>query len=144
MPSIFGLGIIILDKCTHPLTAKNNRMMLFGLGFSLLCIGFFTTRMFMKMKLPDYLQHRWRCKKPFVPPNAAALALSRDDPSGADDDDDDGICANANRTTAMAIVEEREAKEKSMSQILWGKKRGANENETKSKAKKVRNWWAGR
>uniref|UniRef100_A0A183C9B2 Oligosaccharyltransferase complex subunit n=1 Tax=Globodera pallida TaxID=36090 RepID=A0A183C9B2_GLOPA len=50
-----GIGIVILDKCNQPLTSKNNRMMLFGLGFSLLCIGFFTTRMFMKMKLPDYL-----------------------------------------------------------------------------------------
>ncbi|KAL3114204.1 hypothetical protein niasHT_014048 [Heterodera trifolii] len=89
---------------------------------------------------------RWRCKKPFVPPNAAALALLAGDgvpyyahnpravhrressvscrattPRALTTTTTTAFCANANRTTAMAIVEEGEAKEKSMSQILWGK-----------------------
>uniref|UniRef100_A0A1I8B6B9 Oligosaccharyltransferase complex subunit n=1 Tax=Meloidogyne hapla TaxID=6305 RepID=A0A1I8B6B9_MELHA len=50
-----GIGLILLDKCNSPLTTKSNRMMLFFLGFGLFVVGFFTTRMFMRMKLPDYL-----------------------------------------------------------------------------------------
>jgi hypothetical protein len=34
---------------------KLNRTMLLGLGFSSVLIGFFATRLFMKMKLPGYL-----------------------------------------------------------------------------------------
>jgi hypothetical protein len=50
-----GIGLILLDKCNSPLTTKTNRMMLFSLGFGLFVVGFFTTRMFLRMKLPDYL-----------------------------------------------------------------------------------------
>jgi len=55
MFSLGGLGFVILDKCNYPSTSKNNRLMLLGLGFSCVLISFFTTRMFMRMKLPDYM-----------------------------------------------------------------------------------------
>ena len=50
-----GIGLILLDKCNGPMTTKTNRMLLFGLGFGLFLVGFFTTRAFMRMKLPDYM-----------------------------------------------------------------------------------------
>ena len=55
MFTLGGIGFIILDNCNHPLTSKNSRNMLLGVGFSCVLIAFFTTRMFMQMKLPDYL-----------------------------------------------------------------------------------------
>jgi len=55
MFSLGGVGFIILDKCNNPLTSKNNRLMLLGLGFASVLLSFFTARMFMKIKLPDYL-----------------------------------------------------------------------------------------
>ncbi|KAI1713856.1 OST3 / OST6 family, transporter family domain-containing protein [Ditylenchus destructor] len=55
MFSFGAIGFIILDLCNNPLTSKNNRIMLLGLGFSCVLISFMTTRMFMKMKLPDYM-----------------------------------------------------------------------------------------
>uniref|UniRef100_A0A7E4WAU2 Oligosaccharyltransferase complex subunit n=1 Tax=Panagrellus redivivus TaxID=6233 RepID=A0A7E4WAU2_PANRE len=50
-----GLGFIILDRCNNPLTSKNNRIMMLSLGFACVIIPFLTTRMFMRIKLPDYL-----------------------------------------------------------------------------------------
>ncbi|MCP9261054.1 Oligosaccharyltransferase complex subunit OSTC [Dirofilaria immitis] len=51
-----GLGFIILDKCNNPLTPKLNRIMMLGLGFASVLIGFLATRLFMKIKMPSYLQ----------------------------------------------------------------------------------------
>jgi len=55
MFTLGGLGFVILDLCNSPLMPKLNRTMLLGLGFSSVLIGFFATRLFMKMKLPGYL-----------------------------------------------------------------------------------------
>uniref|UniRef100_A0A914WNH5 Oligosaccharyltransferase complex subunit n=1 Tax=Plectus sambesii TaxID=2011161 RepID=A0A914WNH5_9BILA len=55
MFTLGGLGFVILDLCNSPLMPKLNRTMMLGLGFSCVLIGFFATRMFMKMKLPGYL-----------------------------------------------------------------------------------------
>ncbi|VDN03500.1 unnamed protein product [Thelazia callipaeda] len=56
MFSLGGLGFIILDKCNNPLTPKLDRIMMLGLGFASVLIGFLSTRMFMKIKMPSYLQ----------------------------------------------------------------------------------------
>ncbi|VDK74639.1 unnamed protein product [Onchocerca ochengi] len=56
MFSLGGLGFIILDKCNNPLTPKLNRIMMLGLGFACVLIGFMATRLFMKIKMPSYLQ----------------------------------------------------------------------------------------
>jgi hypothetical protein len=50
-----GMGFVILENCNNPLTSKNNRVMMLSLGFGMVLIGFLTTRMFMRIKLPDYL-----------------------------------------------------------------------------------------
>uniref|UniRef100_A0A0R3RFB1 Oligosaccharyltransferase complex subunit n=1 Tax=Elaeophora elaphi TaxID=1147741 RepID=A0A0R3RFB1_9BILA len=56
MFSLGGLGFIILDKCNNPLTPKLDRIMMLGLGFACVLIGFIATRLFMKIKMPSYLQ----------------------------------------------------------------------------------------
>ncbi|VDM09357.1 unnamed protein product [Wuchereria bancrofti] len=56
MFSLGGLGFIILDKCNNPLTPKLDRIMMLGLGFACVLIGFLATRLFMKIKMPSYLQ----------------------------------------------------------------------------------------
>jgi len=53
--SLGGLGFIILDQTNNPGTRKLNRMMLYGIGFALILVSFFTCRVFMRMKLPGYL-----------------------------------------------------------------------------------------
>ncbi|KAE9555327.1 hypothetical protein FO519_001486 [Halicephalobus sp. NKZ332] len=50
-----GVGFIVLDNCNNPMTTKNNRIMMLSLGFGCVLIGYLTTRMFMRIKLPDYL-----------------------------------------------------------------------------------------
>ncbi|KAL3998149.1 Oligosaccharyltransferase complex subunit OSTC [Acanthocheilonema viteae] len=56
MFSLGGLGFIILDRCNNPLTPKLDRIMMLGLGFACVLIGFLATRLFMKIKMPSYLQ----------------------------------------------------------------------------------------
>merc|ERR1712168_982396 len=48
--SLGGLGFIILDQTNNPGTRKLNRMMLYGIGFALILVSFFTCRVFMRMK----------------------------------------------------------------------------------------------
>lgn len=57
--TIGGLGFIIMDQThgTHgPGKAKLNRIMLTSMGFIFILVSFFTTWIFMRMKLPGYLQ----------------------------------------------------------------------------------------
>uniref|UniRef100_A0A915BQU3 Oligosaccharyltransferase complex subunit n=1 Tax=Parascaris univalens TaxID=6257 RepID=A0A915BQU3_PARUN len=56
MFSLGGLGLIILDRCNNPLTPKLNRIMMLGLGFASITIAFLATRIFMRIKMPSYLQ----------------------------------------------------------------------------------------
>lgn len=55
--TIGGLGFIIMDK-THDGAgkAKLNRLLLNSMGFLFILVSFFTTWMFMRIKLPGYLQ----------------------------------------------------------------------------------------
>ena len=46
-----SLGFVILDKTTSP-TTRLNRMFLVSIGFALIIVSFFTTWIFMRMKLP--------------------------------------------------------------------------------------------
>lgn len=56
--TIGGLGFIIMDQT--PLAApgkpKLNRILLTAMGFIFILVSFFTTWIFMRMKLPGYLQ----------------------------------------------------------------------------------------
>ncbi|KRT81275.1 hypothetical protein AMK59_5324 [Oryctes borbonicus] len=54
--SIGGLGFIVLDGIHSPLTPKLNRLLLTAVGFICVLVSFFTTWIFMRMKLPGYLQ----------------------------------------------------------------------------------------
>ncbi|KAK9879395.1 hypothetical protein WA026_006464 [Henosepilachna vigintioctopunctata] len=54
--SMGGLGFIILDQIHSPLTPKLNRLLITAVGFICVLISFFTTWIFMRMKLPGYLQ----------------------------------------------------------------------------------------
>lgn len=47
-----ALGFVILDKTHSPTTPKLNRMFLVSIGFTLIIVSFFTTWIFMRMKLP--------------------------------------------------------------------------------------------
>ncbi|KAH9417289.1 hypothetical protein DERP_007286 [Dermatophagoides pteronyssinus] len=51
-----SIGFIILDKTHQPTTRKLNRIFLISISFSLILVSFFTTWVFMRMKLPGYLQ----------------------------------------------------------------------------------------
>lgn len=53
--SMGGLGFIILDHIHSPLTPKLNRTLITAVGFICVFISFFTTWIFMRMKLPGYL-----------------------------------------------------------------------------------------
>ncbi|XP_045471224.1 oligosaccharyltransferase complex subunit ostc-B [Harmonia axyridis] len=53
--SMGGLGFIILDHIHSPLTPKLNRLLITAVGFICVLISFFTTWIFMRMKLPGYL-----------------------------------------------------------------------------------------
>lgn len=50
-----GLGFVVLDQTNNPLTPKLNRMLLLLVGFVCVLVSFFTLRVFMRMKLPGYL-----------------------------------------------------------------------------------------
>ncbi|XP_075161605.1 putative oligosaccharyltransferase complex subunit CG9662 [Haematobia irritans] len=54
--TIGGIGFIIMDQ-THTLgKTKLNRLLLSSMGFIFILVSFFTTWLFMRMKLPSYLQ----------------------------------------------------------------------------------------
>jgi len=54
--SLGGLGFIVLDHIHSPLTPKLNRLLITAVGFICVLVSFFTTWVFMRMKLPGYLQ----------------------------------------------------------------------------------------
>nr|CAG4650598.1 EOG090X0H7R [Sida crystallina] len=56
MFTIGGLGYVILDQTHSPTMPKLNRLLLIFLGFACIIISFLTTWIFMRMKLPGYLQ----------------------------------------------------------------------------------------
>ncbi|XP_029670658.1 putative oligosaccharyltransferase complex subunit CG9662 [Formica exsecta] len=51
-----GLGFIILDQTHGPSTPKLNRVLLICVGFLSILVSFVACWIFMKMKLPGYLQ----------------------------------------------------------------------------------------
>ncbi|GIY42355.1 oligosaccharyltransferase complex subunit ostc-A [Caerostris darwini] len=51
-----GLGFVILDHTHNPNTPKLNRILLICVGFLCIVVSFFTCWVFMRMKLPGYLQ----------------------------------------------------------------------------------------
>ncbi|XP_055694489.1 putative oligosaccharyltransferase complex subunit CG9662 [Lutzomyia longipalpis] len=54
--TIGGLGFIIMDQTHTPGKQKLNRILLTAMGFIFILVSFFTTWIFMRMKLPGYLQ----------------------------------------------------------------------------------------
>ena len=52
MFTIGGLGYVILDQTHSPTMPKLNRLLLIFLGFICIVVSFFTTWIFMRMKLP--------------------------------------------------------------------------------------------
>merc|ERR1712025_391059 len=52
-----GLGFVILDQTNKPLMPKLNRILLICVGGAAVVIAFFTCRVFMKIKLPGYMQN---------------------------------------------------------------------------------------
>merc|ERR1712080_460178 len=50
-------GYVILDQTHDPLTPKLNRVMLSTIGFACIILSFVACWIFMRMKLPGYLQH---------------------------------------------------------------------------------------
>lgn len=54
--SMGGLGFIILDHIHSTTTPKLNRLLITAVGFICVLVSFFTTWIFMRMKLPGYLQ----------------------------------------------------------------------------------------
>jgi len=56
MFTLGGAGFIILDQTHNPLTPKLNRLMLQFVGFAALLLSFGCCWVFMRMKLPGYMQ----------------------------------------------------------------------------------------
>lgn len=54
--TIGGLGFIIMDQTHAPGKTNLNRLLLTAMGFTFILVSFFTTWLFMRMKLPSYLQ----------------------------------------------------------------------------------------
>lgn len=55
--TIGGIGFIIMDVSSNALRkTKLNRLLLSSMGFIFILVSFFTTWLFMRMKLPSYLQ----------------------------------------------------------------------------------------
>ncbi|KAI2801763.1 hypothetical protein BLOT_009580 [Blomia tropicalis] len=50
--TIGALGFVILDKTHNPSGPKLNRIFLISIGFAFIIVSFFTTWIFMRMKLP--------------------------------------------------------------------------------------------
>jgi len=57
MFTLGGLGFIIMDQTNKPLMPKLNRILLICVGGASVIIAFFTCRVFMKIKLPGYMQN---------------------------------------------------------------------------------------
>merc|ERR1719320_983993 len=53
--TVGGLGYVILDKANGPGLPKLNRFLLLFFGFVCIVVPFFMCRLFMRMKLPGYL-----------------------------------------------------------------------------------------
>lgn len=53
--TIGSLGFLILDKTHDPLMPRLNRILLISIGFLCIIVSFFTTWIFMRMKLPYVL-----------------------------------------------------------------------------------------
>lgn len=53
---IGSMGFIIMDQTHGPGPAKLNRILLTSMGFIFILVSFFLTWIFMRMKLPGYLQ----------------------------------------------------------------------------------------
>ncbi|XP_059485172.1 oligosaccharyltransferase complex subunit ostc-B [Neocloeon triangulifer] len=51
-----GLGFVVLEQTHSPATPKLNRLLLIFVGFICILVSFFTCWIFMRMKLPGYLQ----------------------------------------------------------------------------------------
>ncbi|XP_073824947.1 putative oligosaccharyltransferase complex subunit CG9662 [Musca autumnalis] len=55
--TIGGIGFIIMDVSSNTLgKTKLNRLLLSSMGFIFIVVSFLTTWLFMRMKLPSYLQ----------------------------------------------------------------------------------------
>ncbi|XP_788490.1 oligosaccharyltransferase complex subunit ostc-B [Strongylocentrotus purpuratus] len=54
--TIGGLGFVVLDKSNSNVMPKLNRFLLLLVGFLCILTSFFMCRVFMRMKLPGYLQ----------------------------------------------------------------------------------------
>jgi len=54
--TVGGLGFIIMDQTHTPGKTNLNRLLLTAMGFIFILVSFFTTWLFMRMKLPSYLQ----------------------------------------------------------------------------------------
>ncbi|XP_017014145.1 putative oligosaccharyltransferase complex subunit CG9662 [Drosophila takahashii] len=54
--TVGGLGFIIMDQTHSPGKTNLNRLLLTAMGFIFILVSFFTTWLFMRMKLPSYLQ----------------------------------------------------------------------------------------
>ena len=50
--TIGSLGFVVLDKTHDPLLPRLNRILLISIGFLCILVSFFTTWIFMRMKLP--------------------------------------------------------------------------------------------
>lgn len=55
MFTLGSLGFVILDKTHDPFMPRLNRILLLSIGFLCIIIPFFTSWIFMRMKLPGYL-----------------------------------------------------------------------------------------
>ncbi|XP_017154383.1 putative oligosaccharyltransferase complex subunit CG9662 [Drosophila miranda] len=53
--TVGGLGFIIMDQTHSPGKTNLNRLLLTAMGFIFILVSFFTTWLFMRMKLPSYL-----------------------------------------------------------------------------------------
>merc|ERR1712233_163128 len=56
MFSLGGAGLMVLDQTHNPSTPKINRMMLQLVGFGSMAVSFVCCFIFMRMKLPGYMQ----------------------------------------------------------------------------------------
>jgi len=56
MFSLGGAGMMVLDQTHNPSTPKINRMMLQLVGFGSMAVSFVSCFIFMRMKLPGYMQ----------------------------------------------------------------------------------------
>merc|ERR1712179_79449 len=56
MFSLGGAGLMVLDQTHNPTTPKLNRMMLQLVGFGSMAVSFVCCFIFMRMKLPGYMQ----------------------------------------------------------------------------------------